>query len=226
MSKTNIALLICGSLLGAPSVPAATLTAADLQPNDIVVTEYLANPVGVSDAQGEYFEIFNTTTDTIELGGTAVRDDGSNEFTIDSLTIAPLSFAILSSADGSALGIAPDYIYGSAMALTNADDEIALYRPDNLLINKVAYDDGDFFGAGVAHELAILDTSTPAVTSGPAAGSDFVAAVDALVADNFGSPGSAGGTVVNLPVVPVPATVWLFGGALAALGWLRRSSIR
>ena len=38
---------------------AATLTTANLTPNNLVITEYLANPVGMTDADGEYFEIFN-----------------------------------------------------------------------------------------------------------------------------------------------------------------------
>jgi hypothetical protein len=30
---------------------------------------------------------------------------------------------------------------------------------------------------------------------------------------------------INATVVPVPAAVWLFGSALAGLGWLRRKPI-
>ncbi len=122
---------------------AATLTVADLTANNLVITEYLANPVGVTDADGEYFEIFNTTADPIDLGGLVVRDDGSNSFTVTALTLAPLSFAVFSSSDGTSLGITPDYIYGNGMALTNTADEIGLYRQDGAAIHKVIYDDGE-----------------------------------------------------------------------------------
>ena len=34
--------------------------------------------------------------------------------------------------------------------------------------------------------------------------------------------GAAGGYVYTITVVPVPAAAWLFGSALALLGWLKR----
>ena len=46
---------------------AAILNTATLTPNSLVITEYLANPIGVSDSEGEYFEIFNTTNSDIDL---------------------------------------------------------------------------------------------------------------------------------------------------------------
>jgi hypothetical protein len=212
----------CALLLNFAPAVAATVGVADVAPNSLVVTEYLANPVDVADADGEYFEIFNATTDSIDLAGLVVRDDGSNSFTVTSLVIAPHAFAVFASADGTALGIAPDYVYGGGMALTNTDDEIGLYRPDDTLINKVAYSDGDLFGAGIAHELAVLDGTTPVLTFGPTLGAHFVAATQALALGNFGSPGAAGNTQIDLPTVPLPAGAWLLLSAFGALGWTGR----
>lgn len=205
-------------------VVAATLTVADLAPTDLIITEYLANPVGVADADGEYFEIFNTTSQMIDLSGLVVRDDGSNSFTVTSLMLAPLSFAVFSNSDGAALGITPDYIYGSSMALTNTDDEIGLYRLDGTMIHKVAYDDGDNFGAGIAHELNVLNGMTPTLVFGPVSGTAFIAATAMLPLNNFGSPGFAGNTNIDLAAVPLPASVWMFGSALGMLGWGRRKA--
>jgi len=205
-------------LAGAP-VLGATLNVADLSPNALVITEYLANPLGISDADGEYFEIYNTTNHHLDLDGLIVRDDGSNSFTIASVVAMPHAFVVLSSSDGSSLGFSPDYVYGSGMTLTNSDDEIGLYRPDDTLINKVSYSDGDQFGAGIAHELAMLSGSTPTLLYGPALGTDFVAASGALPFGNTGSPGSAGNTMLNVPTVPLPAGVWMLLSALSMLGW-------
>ena len=204
---------------------AATLTVADLAPNDLVITEYLANPVGIADAAGEYFEIFNTTGNLIDLDGLVVRDDGSNSFTVISLLLAANSFAVFSSSDGVSLGITPDYIYGAGMALTNTDDEIGLYQPDGTPIHQVRYDDGDNFGAGIAHELDVLDWTTPSVVIGPVSGTDFIAATAVLPFANFGSPGFAGNTNIDLAAVPLPASAWLFGSALGLLGWARRKAL-
>ena len=212
----------CALFLAGAQAISATLSVADLAPNDLIITEYLANPIGISDADGEYFEVFNTTNDNIDLDGLVVRDDGSNTFTVSMAVIAPLSFAVFSNSDGASLGITPAYIYGGSMALTNGDDEIGLYGLNELLINKVAYTDGDQFGAGIAHELAILNTTTPALTFGPALGSDFVAASLALPFGNFGSPGISGNTQVELSTVPLPASAWLLLSALGVLGWARK----
>ncbi len=203
---------------------AATLTVADLTPNNLVITEYLANPVGVRDADGEYFEIFNTTDNPVDLGGLVVRDDGSNSFTLTALTLAAQSFAVLSSSDGTSLGIIPDYIYGSSMALTNTGDEIGLYRPDGTAIHQLTYDDGDFFGAGIAHELGRLDRAMPAILTGPVSGTDFIPATAMLPFNNTGSPGFAGNTIIDLATVPLPASIWMFGSTLGMLCWVRRKA--
>ena len=203
---------------------AATLSVADLASNDLVITEYLANPVGVADADGEYFEIFNATASNVDLDGLVIRDDGSNSFTVTALTIAANAFAVFSSSDGSALGIVPDYVYGGSMALTNTDDEIGLYRQDGTAIHQLIYDDGDFFGAGIAHELDLLDDATPGIVIGPASGTGFIAASSILPLGNFGSPGFAGNSTIDLSAIPLPAAVWMFGSALGMLGWARRKA--
>lgn len=225
MSKWLVFLSVLSAAIAVSSrAIAAPLTVADLVPNDLVITEYLANPVGISDADGEYFEIFNTTGNPIDLAGLIVRDDGSNSFTVTALQLAPQSFAIFSASDGTSLGITPDYIYAGSMALTNTDDEIGLYRLDDTVIHKVAYDDGDNFGAGIAHELGTLDWMTPTLVNGPVAGMDFIAATATLPFNNFGSPGFAGNTSIDLAAVPLPASFWMFGSALGMLGWARRKA--
>jgi len=215
---------MAGGLFLSTSAPvtAALLTVTQLAPNDLVITEYLANPIGVSDSDGEYFEIYNTTSNDIDLDGLVVRDDGSNAFTVPTLIISAGTFAVFANSDGVALGLSPAYVYAGAMALTNGDDEIGLYRPDDLLINQVIYSDGDNFGAGIAHELAVISASLPVVTTGPTAGADFIAASGMLNLGNFGSPGAAGNTQLNAPAVPLPASAWLMASALSLLVWLSK----
>ncbi|MFQ5634615.1 MAG: lamin tail domain-containing protein [Gammaproteobacteria bacterium] len=218
--NTNI-LAACALLVAVGQAQGANLSVAGLPANGIVITEYLANPVGVADSAGEYFEIFNTTTSSVDLNGLVVRDDGSNAFTVGALVVAPRSFAVFSASAGVSLGLTPDYVYGG-MALTNTADEIGLYRPDDTLINKVSYTDGDWFGPGIAHELGALSAASPSLLSGPTLGSDFVAATLSLPLGNFGSPGAAGNTLVGPPNVPLPAAAWMFASALGMLGWSRK----
>ena len=214
--------IFCALIFLSVASSAASLTAATLTPNSLVITEYMANPIGVSDSEGEYFEVFNTTNFDIDLSDLIVRDDGSNSFTVSGLVIAAGSFSVFSNFDGVSLGFTPDYIYSGSMSLTNTDDEIGLFRPDDTLINKVSYSDGDFFGEGVSHELNLLDPDTPVLLFGPQIGSDYIAAVAGLGLGNFGSPGHAGSTSIELATVPVPTAVWMFGSALSILAWIRR----
>jgi hypothetical protein len=225
MAKNTVYLsILLQLLLVSATSGATTLNVTELSPNDLIITEYLADPIGVSDSLGEYFEIYNTTSADIDLTGLAVRDDGSNAFTVSGATIGAGAFAIFSSSDGMSLGLVPDYVYGGSMSLTNTDDEIGLFRPDDTLISKITYTDGDFFGDGIAHELASLSLATSTLLIGPSSGTDFIAAIDGLPLGNFGSPGYAGGTIVDTPVVPIPAAVWMFGSALSILGWVRRKN--
>ena len=184
-------LFFTAALLGlAGNSLAANIGVAELQPGDLLVTEYLANPAGASDSEAEYLEVLNRISATVDLAGLVVRDDGSNSFTVTSLILTPGAFGVFSNGDGTALGFAPDYIYGGAMSLTNSDDEIVLQRPDNTELHRVNYTDGDFFGEGIAHELAFALAAS--VSAGPTLGSDFIGSVSALLLGNAGSPGLAG----------------------------------
>ncbi|MGI9329944.1 MAG: hypothetical protein ACR2QB_04445, partial [Gammaproteobacteria bacterium] len=70
------------------------------------------------------------------------------------------------------------------------------------------------------HELTRLTVGLSAA-GGPVVGTDYQAAVNSLLLDNFGSPGQAGGT--ELTTVPTPAAGWLMGSALGCVGvWARR----
>ena len=40
------------------------------------------NPVNVTDSYGEWFEMTNTGTDTIDLNGLTLKDDGGDQHTI------------------------------------------------------------------------------------------------------------------------------------------------
>jgi len=213
---------VCLGISAAGTLSAAPIQVPDLSPGDLLVTEYLANPAGVADSAGEYFEILNRRADAVDLSGLVVRDDGSNRFTVEPLVIGSGGFAVFANGDGSELGIAPDSVYGGAMSLTNGADEIVLERADGTVLHRVAWSDGDFFGAGVAHELADAGPGAPLQALGPTLGGDFVAADAVLTLENIGSPGTAGNTAGATTVVPLPGAAWLFGGALALLCRRRR----
>ena len=56
---------------------------AQTSTGDIVITEIMNNPSPVSDTTGEWFEVYNSTANSININGWVVKDDGTNIHTID-----------------------------------------------------------------------------------------------------------------------------------------------
>ncbi len=118
---------------------------------DICVT--IENPKAVGDSKGEWFEVYNITTETIDLMGWTVLDDDramdEEGFTIStSLTIqagAYLLFANNSYASTNGGLPVPDYAYdATAYLLGNGSDGIVLKCVDTL-IDAVIWDGGTTF---------------------------------------------------------------------------------
>ena len=170
----------------------------DILPGDLIITEFMANPDNVGDSQGEYVEIYNKTSFSINIDGFVLKDDGSDSHTISNggtLTVASESFVVLAIAadpagDGS---VTPDYIY-SGFFLVNTTDEIVLTRSDGTEVARLNYTDGDPGGAGVAQELNNIQNVDD---SGQVTEGNFTDATASLGSGDKGSPGTAGNTTVT-----------------------------
>jgi len=115
-------------------------------PITIVINEIMKDPAAVSDTNGEWFEVYNTSTSSVDLLGCIIKDNGTNTHTISSsLVVPPLGYAVLARNASSTLngGFNPDYAY-SNFQLGNDSDEIIL-TCDNAIIDMVAYDNGATF---------------------------------------------------------------------------------
>lgn len=110
-------------------------------PGAIIITEVMANPASVGDADGEYFEIYNTTSSAVVMDGWRVVDAGSNDHTVSSFTLGAKSFAVFGRNDDTAAngGMTVDYVL-SSFSLGNTDDEIILLDENDNEIDRVEYD--------------------------------------------------------------------------------------
>ncbi|MDP3882701.1 MAG: VWA domain-containing protein [Candidatus Staskawiczbacteria bacterium] len=117
----------------------------EIQPGDIVINEIMQNPEAASDITGEWFEVYNTTDNPVDLDNCIIRDDGSNSYTITSLSVPAHGYSVLARSANLALngGIMPDYVY-SSFSLGNTDDEIIL-ECGSVEIDRVDYDGGPLF---------------------------------------------------------------------------------
>jgi hypothetical protein len=109
---------------------------------DVVITEVMADPTRVPDANGEWFELYNRTSTTFDLDGLTVRDDGGDSFTVTGeLLLRPRRETVLGPNDDFVTNgrVIVSFGYGAAMTLANGSDELIL---DNGVIelDRVAWD--------------------------------------------------------------------------------------
>jgi len=115
-------------------------------PGSIIITEIMINPGAVTDANGEYVELYNTGTGTYNLQGLILKDNGTDSHTISSsLIITPGNYIVLcrnsnSSENGN---FTCDYDC-SSFVLTNSGDEVILEMQNGTVIDEVWYNDTDW----------------------------------------------------------------------------------
>jgi len=210
--------LFLAQLLGALSACCISSFSQASSVSDLFITEIMANPSVVSDANGEWFEIFNPTSDSISLEGIFLSDDGAgNNHTFSNiggnLLVGSGEYFVLAR-NGNTLtngDFTADYVYGSDFSLTNIDDEIVFSDALGELL-RFNYSSG-FVVNGVSMELinensAIYTASTSLYGDG-----------------DLGTPGAAGTYTfsVQTSAVPLPNALWLFAsGLLGCTGLMRR----
>ena len=129
----------------------------------IIVSEVMQNPAAVSDNDGEWFELHNTTGGSIDLDGCQLSDDDGLDHTISGpLVVGAGGYLVLGTEGDTGLngGIPLDYEYGGGLDLTNGSDEVIL-RCGGQQIDRIGWDDGATFpdptGASMSLAPAYLD---------------------------------------------------------------------
>lgn len=121
----------------------------------IIITEILQNPNAVTDANGEFFEVYNTTNSDIDMEGWIISDGGIDSHTITSSVIVPANGYLVfgrNSDFGTNGGLTVNYDY-SGINLVNTNDAIIL-TSGVTEIDRVEYDDVNFpYAEGTSMEL-------------------------------------------------------------------------
>ena len=182
-----------------------SFSAFSQNPGDIVITEIMKNPALVSDDYGEWFEVHNSTSSSIDLQNWVIRDEpGSyqNSTTITNSVIVPAGGYIAmgrggvtdSSASDFNGGLTYAYVYESSFSMSNGSDEVILEAPDGsggfTVIDEVFYSDANFpDSTGVSMQL-----DSAALTSDNNDGSNWCNGTQAYNGQDIGTPGSANNT--------------------------------
>jgi hypothetical protein len=132
----------------APIHPALLAMASPEQSGQVVITEFLKDPAFVTDAKGEWIEIWNALPSRVNLDGWTISDDAGSSHTLNAngttqLIMKPGERWVLAingdpTQNG---GVQPRYVY-SGFTLANGADQIILRKPDGTLVDRVEYDDG------------------------------------------------------------------------------------
>ena len=210
--------LFLAQLLGALSACCISSFSQASSVSDLLITEIMANPSAVSDANGEWFEIFNPTSDSISLEGIFLSDDGAgNNHTFSNiggnLLVGSGEYFVLAR-NGNTLtngDFTADYVYGSDFSLTNIDDEIVFSDALGELL-RFNYSSG-FVVNGVSMELINENSAI------------YTASTSLYGEGDLGTPGTAGTYTfsVQTSAVPLPNALWLFAsGLLGCTGLMRR----
>jgi hypothetical protein len=110
---------------------------------EILITEIMVNPEVVSDANGEWFEIWNATDHDLLLNGLVIKDAGSNLHTLSAtgnLVLSAKSYQIFAK-NGDEItngGVKADYVYQN-FTLSNTSDQVIITSGDGTLIDQVSY---------------------------------------------------------------------------------------
>ena len=152
----------------------------------IVISEVMPNPSAVSDAYGEWFEIINMDSLTIDLNGWTIMDGGSDSHVISStIEIQPGQYMVLGRNGNESVngGYVSDYTYAS-FALANSDDEIILLDQDEKVVDDISYGGTFPYSSGVS--MYMIDH-----TSDNTIDSNWVASSLMYGDGDLGTPGRA-----------------------------------
>ncbi|MBT3220567.1 MAG: lamin tail domain-containing protein [Proteobacteria bacterium] len=162
---------------------------------ELVITELMIDPSSVSDGNGEWVELHNTSTATLDLFGCALGDMGVDGFVIEevfpySLVIEPGGFAVVcadhDNATNGGVECQGAFLYqsfGGGFALSNVADEVILISNDGKYLDTVSY------GEGFSRTGASMGTQVNTNTSSNDNTDNWCKQADPLPGGDLGTPG-------------------------------------
>ncbi len=157
---------------------------------ELIISEIMANPEALGDSEGEYIEIYNASSDAININGLIVRD-GSSDFTVSQdVIIQSHDYATIAKTD--AVTFVPDYV-SSSLGLTNSGEALALFFVINTVeteLSSLNFSNADF---PTVQSGASMELSTNHLNAADAAsGVNWCTAVSEMSAGgDLGTPGAA-----------------------------------
>ncbi len=166
----------------------------------LMISEVMRNPAAVSDTPGEWIEIYNPTSDPVDLRNWSIGDEGSEHHLIRATVIVPAQgFAVIARAADSGVngGVTAAHATGAAMVLINGEDELLLHDQHGRLVDEVRWTGADMMprpnGGSMSRTPASLESFGSTTDA-----SAWCTTSDQFGAGDRGTPGAAN-TCTPLP---------------------------
>ncbi len=163
----------------------------DIVQGGLLITEIMYDPASLSDTEGEWFEVYNNTDNTIDLQNLVIMKNATESHVINSqVTLASHGYCILARTENAVPG--GNYIYNTGITLNNTGAILSIYNhgtdgTNGSLICSVDYGSEGFpatTGASICLDPGKLN-ATEGVT-----GSSWCVSSSAYGSGDLGTPGS------------------------------------
>ncbi len=164
--------------------PNPTIAAASVAANQVLITEFMADPDQFSDATGEWIEIHNPTNSPIAVDGLVLKTQSGSSGTIAGVSVLqPKAYALLGRGSAATFQgcVKPIGYYGGLTLANSGSNSVSLHTGTGTLIARVSYN--GTFGSLPGKSYQMVGT--------PKASGGFQNATLALAGCmDLGSPGS------------------------------------
>ncbi|MFH1284666.1 MAG: lamin tail domain-containing protein [Candidatus Peregrinibacteria bacterium] len=155
---------------------------------DVVINE-IAWAGSADNSVDEWIELYNTTSQSVDLAGWYIEDDGTTVYLIESGTIGPHSYFLIEDSENAVGSVGADAVIG--LSLANAGDSLVLKDGSDSIIDIVNGSGGAWY-AGDSTSKATMERIDPDVTTDSA--ENWADAVS-----SNGATGSSGGEILGTP---------------------------
>jgi hypothetical protein len=159
---------------------------------ELLITEIMYDPSGLSDTEGEWFEIYNNSGQTIQLQNLVLgRDDINRHVITESIELPPAAFYVFERTS-QATEATNSYVYGSDISLSNTGAVLSIYNEGTetdpgVLIFSINYGDSGFpngSGASISLDPSLFNTASAI------SGSSWCTATSTYYTGDMGTPGT------------------------------------
>jgi len=125
----------------------------------VIITEVMINPQNISDANGEWFEIYIDNQIPINFKNWIIKDNDTDDFTIlDNLIIPPNTYNVFANNGNiNTNGGVETTIEFDGVNLANGGDELILVSPEGFVTDSIWWDGGNQFSFSNGNSMALTN---------------------------------------------------------------------